>query len=55
MTKRKDRFEFYKDTASKWRWRRFAPNGEQVGKSSQGYTTKWNCKQNAIRNGFIPD
>ncbi len=33
----KDKWEFYQDSSSEWRWRRIASNGKIVGASSQGY------------------
>jgi uncharacterized protein YegP (UPF0339 family) len=47
-----DKWEFYQDNASEWRWRRTAPNGEIVGASTQGYASKQNCIENAKRNGY---
>ena len=40
-----DKWEFYKDAAHEWRWRRFAPNGQQVGASSEGYKNREDCVQ----------
>jgi uncharacterized protein YegP (UPF0339 family) len=47
-----DKWEFYKDTAGEWRWRRTAPNGEIVGSSSEGYKNRSDCEDNARRNGW---
>ena len=47
-----DKWEFYKDGAGLWRWRRTAPNGRIVGSSSQGYVNKSDCEDNARRNGW---
>jgi uncharacterized protein YegP (UPF0339 family) len=47
-----DKWEFYKDTNSKWRWRRVSTNGRIVGSSSQGYVNKQDCKDNAKRHGY---
>lgn len=47
-----DKWTFYKDNAGKWRWTRTAPNGKIVGSSSQGYTNKSDCIDNARRNGY---
>jgi uncharacterized protein YegP (UPF0339 family) len=47
-----DKWEFYKDTANEWRWRRTAANGRIVGASSQGYANKSDCIDNARRNGY---
>ena len=47
-----DKWEFYKDAADKWRWRRTAANGNIVGRSSQGYVNKADCLENARRNGY---
>ena len=42
-----DKWEFYKDKAGEWRWRRTAPNGEIVGASSEGYHNRSDCVDNA--------
>ena len=47
-----DKWEFYKDTTGKWRWRRIAPNGKVVGASTEGYVNKSDCESNARRNGW---
>jgi hypothetical protein len=38
------KFEIYKDTAGKFRWRLKAPNGEIIATSGEGYESKDNCK-----------
>ena len=48
---KKDKVEFYQDKNDKWRWKRIAPNGVEVGASTQGYANKSYCKENAKRNG----
>jgi uncharacterized protein YegP (UPF0339 family) len=47
-----DKWDFYKDNSSEWRWRRTAPNGNIVGASSQGYVNRGDCVANAQRNGY---
>lgn len=47
-----DKWEFYKDSQSDWRWRRTASNGRIVGASSQGYSNRTDCVDNARRNGY---
>ncbi|WP_081411225.1 YegP family protein [Tenacibaculum ovolyticum] len=48
-----DKWEFYKDSSSKWRWRRtVSSNGKIVGASSQGYVNKSDCIDNAKRSGY---
>ena len=47
-----DTWEFYKDPSGSWRWRRTAANGRIVGSSTQGYTNKSDCEDNARRNGW---
>jgi len=47
-----DIWEFYKDSAGKWRWRRTAANGRIVGSSSEGYNNRSDCVANAQRNGY---
>ncbi|GGH74387.1 MAG: DUF1508 domain-containing protein [Bacteroidetes bacterium] len=48
----RDTWEFYKDEADLWRWRRTAVNGRIVGASSQGYHNRQDCVDNAERNGW---
>jgi uncharacterized protein YegP (UPF0339 family) len=47
-----DKWEFYKDASESWRWRRTASNGNIVGASTQGYSNKSDCVDNARRNGY---
>jgi len=47
-----DKWEFYHDKASEWRWRRTASNGRIVGASTEGYVNKSDCIANAQRNGM---
>jgi uncharacterized protein YegP (UPF0339 family) len=49
MAGESDRFEVYQDKAGRWRWKRFASNGRQVGRASQGYATKASCEENMNR------
>lgn len=42
-----DSWTFYTDKSEKHRWKRQASNGVQVGASSQGYSSKYNCEVNA--------
>ena len=49
---REDKWEFYKDKADEWRWRRTAPNGEIVGASTEGYHNLEDCLENAGRSGY---
>jgi hypothetical protein len=41
------RFKIYEDKAGKFRWRVTSTNGEIVGASSQGFTSRWFARQNA--------
>lgn len=52
MNGQNDKWEFYKDNSGLWRWRRTASNGNIVGASSQGYSNKSDCIENARRNGY---
>jgi len=52
MTGESDKWEFYKDAANEWRWRRTAPNGKEVGNAGQGYKNREDCVANAVRNGY---
>lgn len=47
-----DVWEFYQDKAGEWRWRRTARNGEIVGASSEGYSSRRDCVANARRPGY---
>lgn len=47
-----DKWEFYEDKKGEHRWRRTASNGEPVGRSTEGYTSKANCEANAKRMGW---
>ena len=47
-----DSWEFYKDRAGDWRWRRTARNGQIVGCASEGYKARADAEANAARHGF---
>ena len=47
-----DTWEFYRDAAGLWRWRRTAPNGRIVGAATEGYQNRSDCESNAQRNGW---
>lgn len=51
MSGENDKWEFYKDAAGQWRWRRIALNGNIVGASAGGYANKSDCTDNARRSG----
>lgn len=38
------KFEIYKDTAGKFRWRLKAPNGEIIASSGEAYESKDSCR-----------
>jgi len=42
------RFEVYEDEAGGWRFRLVAANGEQVGRSSEAYDSKWNARRGVL-------
>lgn len=48
----KDKWAFYRDIKGQWRWRRTASNGRIVASSSQGYSNKQYCLENARRCGY---
>jgi len=52
MSGENDKWEFYKDTRNEWRWRRTAPNGQIVGASTEGYSSREACVDNAKRHGY---
>ena len=39
---------FYRDARGKWRWRVKSRNGEIVGASTQGFSNRSLCAQNAV-------
>lgn len=45
-----DKFEIYKDKKGEYRWKRTSKNGERVGASTEGYTSKASCERNMERN-----
>ena len=47
-----DKWEFYTDSIGDWRWRRVASNGRIVGASSEGFSSRAACVENARRNGY---
>lgn len=53
MAGENDTWEFYKDKAGEWRWRRYATNGENVGASTEGYKNLADCKANAARAPYV--
>ncbi|MDP4021680.1 DUF1508 domain-containing protein [Methylobacterium sp. NEAU 140] len=46
-----DTWEIYQ-SSGEWRWRRIAANGRIVGASTEGYTNRSHCIENARRNGM---
>ena len=46
-----DKWEFYKDKKEEFRWRRIASNGNIVGRSSEGYSSRGAAGSNAERHG----
>ena len=47
-----DKWEIYQDSRKEWRWTRKASNGKIVGSSSEGYSSRQACVENARRNGY---
>jgi uncharacterized protein YegP (UPF0339 family) len=45
-----DKWEIYQDSIGYWRWRRVAPNGLVVGRSTEGYETQSDCVAELERN-----
>lgn len=52
MAGENDKWEIYEDKGGSWRWRRKATNGNIVGASTEGYSSKGDCEANAKRNGM---
>jgi uncharacterized protein YegP (UPF0339 family) len=49
----KDKWEFYKDNGGEHRWRALSTaNGKQVGKATEGFSSKKNAEHNATLNGW---
>lgn len=42
----KPKIEAYIDLAHEWRWRITASNGEPIGASTEGFSSKQNCLKN---------
>ncbi len=55
MAGENDKFEVYTDKAGKYRWRRFASNGQIVGAASEGYNSKADCEKNMNRGPVASD
>jgi uncharacterized protein YegP (UPF0339 family) len=53
MTKRPNKFRFYRDARKEWRWTCIAPNGETIGASSEGFKRKAGMLKNAKAMGFV--
>ena len=49
---KKDKWEFYKDDAKEFRYKRTSLNNERVDASTEGYKNLNNCIWNAIRCGY---
>jgi len=48
-----DTWEFYKDKRGEHRWRaKSEANGQQVGKATEGFSSKKNAENNARLNGW---
>ena len=48
-------FTIYQDKRGKYRWRIKGVNGEIVGASSQGFTSRYRCRSNAdLLRMFLP-
>ncbi|MFO7563728.1 MAG: hypothetical protein R6X02_13875 [Enhygromyxa sp.] len=47
-----DSWEFYRDTAGRFRWRRQARNGRIVGAAHMGFADQERCETNARRHGW---
>ncbi|MCW5935762.1 MAG: DUF1508 domain-containing protein [Fimbriimonadaceae bacterium] len=47
-----DTWKIYQDSRNEWRWTRYAPNGQIVGASTEGYRNRADCVANARRNGY---
>lgn len=52
LRKRPDTWEIYQDSKKEWRWTKRAVNGQIVGASTEGYSSRPNCLANAKRNGY---
>ncbi|MEF2231572.1 MAG: DUF1508 domain-containing protein [Pseudodesulfovibrio sp.] len=50
-----DIWEVYEDTAGSWRWRKRKGNGTVVLVSTQGFSHRSKCVDNAVCNGCPDD
>ncbi|QTD48290.1 DUF1508 domain-containing protein [Sulfidibacter corallicola] len=48
-----DKWEIYQDRAGEWRWCWTSPNGNIVGATSVGHSSKRSCIENARRHGYV--
>ena len=44
--KKKSQYEIYRDKKGEFRWRITSHNGEIIGASCEGYSSKVNCEKN---------
>lgn len=52
---RPHKVQVYRDRKGLWRWRTLARNGEQVGRSEQGYTRRYYTRTRAaVLNPGVP-
>lgn len=49
MNSELDVVKFYRDDVNEWRWKRTAPNNEEVGAATEGYKNLGDCVANATR------
>ncbi len=45
-------FEFYQDNQNKWRWKRWSPNNNIIGASSESFSSRAAAVNNARMNGY---
>ena len=47
-----DRWDFYKDNAQEWRWKRKHKSGDAVYASPRGFKDKLTCLKHARKHGY---
>lgn len=49
-----EKWDFYKDYADEWRWRRKDADGKLIAASPRGFLEKRECLAHAIEYGYVP-
>lgn len=49
-----EKWDFYKDYADEWRWRRKDAEGKLIAASPKGFLEKRECLEHAMKYGYVP-